>query len=475
MNARSNPAFARCRTRPVDSSATVADVLVSLSRRSGAAVLESSAPHQLDGRFSILACDPVHTLSVPTDHPAPLDALAAELARFPVVAGPATGPFCGGWIGYISYETGLSVEGLRPTTRNDIDLPALRFTLYDTAGVFDHAAGRWQVVGVDWPGDSGIDRPALDERLDDLSDLIASAQPAPEPDFTDPIGPAPTPNVTRREYLQAVDRVQAFIRTGDVYQVNFTQRFSTSTTTNPWDLYRRLRRANPAPFAALLQWDDRAILSASPELFLDLRGHRVITRPIKGTRPRTGDPGLDAIRRRELPASDKDRAELAMIVDLLRNDLGRVCRYGSVEVLASAELETHPTVYHLVGTVTGLLRARCDRMDLLKATLPGGSITGAPKIRAMQIIDALEPTCRSAYCGVIGYLGLDGSMALNLAIRTMIQQGEHLHLFAGGGIVADSDPADEYDESLAKAAGMMRALGHETSSLAQLRQVEAQP
>jgi len=193
----------------------------------------------------------------------------------------------------------------------------------------------------------------------------------------------------------------------------------------------------------------------------------VVTRPIKGTRPRVGDEVIDGLRRRELAGSEKDRAELTMIVDLLRNDLGRVCEFGSVRVVSAAELEVHPTVYHLVGTIEGQLRPEWDWADLLRASFPGGSITGAPKIRAMQIIDELEPTCRSVYCGSVGYIGLDGSVCLNIAIRTMIYEAGRLHLFAGGGIVADSDPADEYDETLAKAAGLLRALGYEPARWAE--------
>jgi para-aminobenzoate synthetase component 1 len=229
-------------------------------------------------------------------------------------------------------------------------------------------------------------------------------------------------------------------------------------------VYRRLRVSNPAPLSALLIYGDSAVINASPELFLSLRDRHVVTRPIKGTRPRTGDEALDAVWSRELLESEKDHAELTMIVDLLRNDLGRVSEYRSVRVLAPADLEAHPTVFHLVGTIEGRLRPECTWADLFQATLPGGSITGAPKIRAMQIIDELEPTERSVYCGAIGYIGLDGSLQLNVAIRTMILDRGRIHLFGGGAIVADSDPDDEYDETLAKTAGLARSLqAHGTS------------
>jgi aminodeoxychorismate synthase component I len=393
-------------------------------------------------------------------HPAPLDELAGLVAHSGPSAAPEGLPFAGGWVGFISYEAGLTIEGICPAPARDVALPAARFALYDTTALFDRAEGRWYAAGVDWPPGYPMDRPSVDERLACVRASLESAVRPSPPDLEAPLCNAPTPALSRRDYLAAIRRIKRYIEAGDVYQVNLTQRFSTTTAASPLEVYRRLRRANPSGYAALLQWDDQAVISSSPELFLDLRDGRVVTRPIKGTRPRVGDPTLDALRRRQLAESDKDRAELTMIVDLLRNDLGRVCRFGSVRVLCPAELEEHPTVYHLVGTVEGRLRPECMWADLLRATLPGGSITGAPKIRAMQIIDELEPTCRSAYCGSIGYIGLDGSMCMNVAIRTMVMDGQELHLFAGGGIVADSDPEDEYDETLAKAAGMLRALGH---------------
>jgi para-aminobenzoate synthetase component 1 len=369
-------------------------------------------------------------------------------------------PFVGGWVGFVSYEAGMAVEGIRPTTAADVALPAICFALYDTVAVFDRFQGRWYAVGVDWPAGCGIDRPPVEERLAEVRAGLEAAGAAPPIAWEAAACPPPVPTITRQAYLDSVRRAKRYIEAGDVYQVNLTRRFTTTTTATPLELYRRLRRANPSNFAALLQWGDQAVISSSPELFLDLRDGLVVTRPIKGTRPRTGDPALDSVRRGELAHSEKDRAELTMIVDLLRNDLGRVCRFGSVRVRSAAELEEHPTVYHLVGTVEGRLRPECGWVDLLRAAMPGGSITGAPKIRAMQIIDELEPACRSVYCGSIGYVGLDGSMCLNIAIRTMVMDRGKLHLFAGGGIVADSDPEDEYEETLAKAAGMLRALGH---------------
>ena len=278
--------------------------------------------------------------------------------------------------------------------------------------------------------------------------------------------------MTRSQYLHMVQRAKEYIAAGDIFQVNLARRQTFPVCEPPISTYLRLRHANPGAYAAFLSWKEStgaaALLSASPELFLRLDDGRVTTRPIKGTRPRSRDPVVDAAYKAELAASEKDRAELAMIVDLERNDLGRVCEFGTVRVItqdaspaAPYELETHPTVHHLVATVTGRLTPDRDAIDLLRACFPGGSITGAPKVRAMEIIDELEPTERSVYTGAIGYIGLDGSMMLNIAIRTLIVADGQVHLYAGGGIVADSVPEDEYDETTAKALGLCRALGQE--------------
>ena len=265
--------------------------------------------------------------------------------------------------------------------------------------------------------------------------------------------------MSRKAYFKKIARAKRRIEAGDIYEVNLTQRFSVETPHAPLDVYRSLRRANPSAYAALIAWGDRAVISSSPELFLDLRNGRVVTRPIKGTRPRGGNTQDDDRLRRELATSEKDMAELTMIVDLLRNDLGRVCSFGSVRVESPGEIETHPTVLHRVATIEGRLRPDASWVDLLQASFPGGSITGAPKIRAMRIIDELEPTRRGVYCGSIGYLGLDGSLCLNIAIRTMFQVGSRVHVHAGGAIVADSEPEEEYEEIMAKARGMFQALG----------------
>jgi para-aminobenzoate synthetase component 1 len=260
-------------------------------------------------------------------------------------------------------------------------------------------------------------------------------------------------------YAAAFDRIKDYIREGDCYQVNLAQRFRAQTSHDAWALYQRIRLVNPAPYGALLEYPFGEVLSSSPEQFLCVQEGRVQTRPIKGTRPRGHDAESDRALRAQLLSSEKDRAENLMIVDLLRNDLGKVCEPGSIAVPGLFEIESFATVHHLVSTVTGRLRAGKDAIDLLAGCFPGGSITGAPKMRAMQIIDELEPVRREVYCGSVIRLGFDGNLDSSIAIRTLLKQGTEVYYWAGGGIVADSQCASEYQESLDKAAAFLRLFG----------------
>jgi para-aminobenzoate synthetase component 1 len=255
-----------------------------------------------------------------------------------------------------------------------------------------------------------------------------------------------------------LQRIQRYLHAGDCYQVNLAQRFAAPAQGDPWHAYRRLRRANPAPFGAYLAFDDCCILCGSPERFLQIRNDRVETKPIKGTRPRGRDPDEDRTLAEALRLSPKDRAENLMIVDLLRNDLGKVCAIGSVHVPRLFEIERYAHVHHLVSTVRGRLAAGRSALDLLRACFPGGSVTGAPKLRAMQIIEELEPHRRGVYCGSIGYIGVDGAMDTNIVIRTLVHSAGVARLWAGGGIVVDSDPEAEYRETLDKAAPLLALL-----------------
>lgn len=456
------------RLTPTKRCPPIEDVVADFAIRPDAFVLESTDAQHPQGRFSIFGLEPTDVVEFPFgSHSDWLEALADRIGPGDPKFGHPFLPFVGGWVGFIAYEAGPPLESIHPSAPRDIDLPLIRFALYDTVALFDHHHQTWWLAGTKDATQTScfLDRPPLPERLDTLEDLLTAVPTAPSIDLSRPIAADPLPTIPRDEYLKRVETAKRYIQAGDIYQVNLTQRFTAQTDAPPVEIYRRLRWTNPAPLSALLVRGDSAVISASPELFIELRGRRIITRPIKGTRPRVGDDVLDAVRARELLESDKDRAELNMIVDLLRNDLGKVSDFGTVRVESSGDLETHPTVFHRVATIAARLRDGLGWCDLLRAALPGGSITGTPKIRAMQIIDELETTMRSVYCGSIGYIGLDGSCCFNVAIRTMLLDRGRIHLFGGGAIVADSDAQDEYDETLAKTAGMMRALslGPETS------------
>jgi para-aminobenzoate synthetase component 1 len=296
------------------------------------------------------------------------------------------------------------------------------------------------------------------------STLVARLEGEPRPIERAPfrVLSRPQSNFTRAAYARAFDRVQRHIRNGDCYQVNLTQRFRARAEGDAWHAYSRLRAINPAPFAAFLDFPDGRVLSSSPERFLRVRGRRVETKPIKGTRPRGGDPDRDRALAEELRTSEKDRAENVMIVDLLRNDIGKVCEPGSVRATKLFDVESYATVHQLVSTVEGRLAPGKHALDLLAACFPGGSITGAPKVAAMEIIEELEPQRRSIYCGAIGYVGYDGDMDTNIAIRTLLQHGDYVYAWAGGGVVADSTVDAEYQESFDKAAALLQVLNEPT-------------
>lgn len=368
-------------------------------------------------------------------------------------------PFLGGGIGYMSYELGRYVEELPQSVEDDLQLPEMAFAFFDRVVSEEHATGRkWLVVCSKRGTDAGkaIDtamariEPGAGLRARDEARVPLQAENGQVLEFEC--------GFTKDEYLASVGKVKDYILAGDIYQANLSQRFSAPLLEPAWDLYRRLRVVNAAPFSAYMNFGDFAVASSSPERFLKIEGSAVETRPIKGTSRRYSDPAEDQRSRTQLKESKKDAAELSMIVDLERNDLGRVCKYGSVHVEEHLVLESYATVHHLVSTVTGELHDGRDEIDLLRATFPGGSITGAPKIRSIEIIDELEPTARSVYTGAIGYLGMDGRHDLNIAIRTMIIRGGRVYFQVGGGIVADSEPASEFQETLDKGKAMFDAV-----------------
>ena len=372
----------------------------------------------------------------------PFEVLGDLLLRFrSEPCGDPDAPLAGGAVGYLGYELGRHVERLPATTVDDLGLPDMALAFFDELVSLDGDVGIAQRVRAPLPGVPPGPHPPLEIEL--------PAAPLPAGEGSD---------FSRRRYLDAVKAAKRYIEEGDIFQVNLAQRYVARLAVDPWSLYRHLRWENPAPFSAYLDFGSFQVLSSSPERFLRVDGRRVETRPIKGTRPRALDPVEDSRRARELASSEKDRAELAMIVDLERNDLGRVCEYGSVRVERGRAVESFASVHHLVATVTGILGPDVDVVDLLRATFPGGSITGAPKVRAMEIIDELERHVRGPYTGAIGYLGFDGRTDLNVAIRTLVHRDGWCGFQVGGGIVADSEPEAEYQETLDKGRALAAAL-----------------
>ena len=376
-------------------------------------------------------------------------------------------PFTGGGVGYLSYDLGRHIEDIPSVAKDDLQLPECCFGFYDAGLVFDHQTGKAYAVSTGLPEREERARQQRARfRLEKLKSNILSSRSTKSSSAergSRECAKAAEANFTRDGYMKAVQRARQYIIDGDIFEVNLSQRFEAPIAVCPYELYCRLRAINPAPFASYLGFDDVQVVGASPERFLCKRGKDVETRPIKGTRRRGKTPEEDARLAAELTLSAKDHAENMMIVDLERNDLGRVSEYGSVRVTELAILESYPTVFHLTSTVRGRLAEGKDCIDLLRAAFPGGSITGAPKVRSMEIIEELEPTRRSLYTGSVGYLGFNGDMDLNIVIRTFLVKGDRVYFQAGGAVVYDSDPAEEYQETLDKARALFAALNLATT------------
>ena len=375
----------------------------------------------------------------------------------------------GGCFGYWGYDLKNFVEPkLTRRAVNDLELPDCHVGFHASVLVFDHRLEKIWIVatGLDFDGSRDIAR--AERQVGWWQDVFSreAGEAAGDLSGSQNAGPAPTgeeivSSLSRAEFVSAVERAQRYIRAGDIYQVNLAQRLSVAAPCPAWHFFRRLNAVSPAPFSGYLDCGDLQLASSSPELFLRLSGSHIQTRPIKGTRPRSADPLRDAQLTYELQTSAKEMSELVMITDLLRNDLGRVCEYGSVQVPELVRLERYPQVQHLVSTVEGRLRPDVTHFAALARCFPGGSITGAPKIRAMEIIDELEPVTRGPYTGCLGYLGFNRESQLNILIRTAVFRGGRVYFHVGAGIVADSSAEAEHDETLAKAGGFLAALNHD--------------
>jgi para-aminobenzoate synthetase component I len=420
------------------------------------AFLDSAGPDVAgDARFAVLGWRPRRTLAWPAGRAGALDGLRRILGPRRLESDPESPiPFRGGFLGWIGYDIGRHVERIPARLPVDPSVPDFVVAEFECLLVEDRRDRRLFLAGA-CDREEGPSR-LLVRQAEALEAFAHLGEPRP---LDGPAADEPVPDVSREVYLARLEEVLAYIRAGDVFQANLAHRFTAPLRLPTYEVYRRLRAASPAPWGAFLRLSGPEVLSISPELFLLRTGERVVTQPIKGTRPRSSDPDEDARMRAELVASEKDQAELAMIVDLLRNDLGRVARIGSVRVVEPRQIRAHPTVFHSVATVEAFVGREVDATALLRATMPGGSVTGAPKIRAMEILEELEDVRRGPYCGAAGWFGYDGDLRLDILIRTLVVNRGVASFHVGGGIVADSDPAAEYEETLVKARALRTALG----------------
>ncbi|MGZ8213336.1 MAG: aminodeoxychorismate synthase component I [Methylosarcina sp.] len=443
---------------PLPYFADSADLFSTIAEKPWSVFLDSGYPYSQQGRYDIIATDPVCTLvthgdttvitrngSSVTSTGDPFDLVKQQL--IPVHWQGETLPFKGGAIGYFSYDLARRLEHLLELAVDEEHIPEMAVGIYEWAVIVDHHCRKSYLVGQNCTMQKWL---RLIEQF--------SVLPVTERQGAFKVVSEIRSNMDKDFYTCAFNRIKHYLKEGDCYQVNFSQRFAADCEGDPWTAYRALRELNAAPFSCYLNLPELQILSTSPERFLKLTDGLVETKPIKGTRPRKRDEAEDRLQIEILENSQKDRAENLMIVDLLRNDISKTCKKGSVKVPEIFAVETYATVHHLVSTITGLLADNRHAMDLLKHCFPGGSITGAPKIRAMEVIEELEPNRRGIYCGAIGYIGFDGNMDSNIAIRTLVHSGGTVRFWAGGGIVNDSEVDDEYQECFDKAAAMLDLL-----------------
>ncbi|MBN47078.1 MULTISPECIES: aminodeoxychorismate synthase component I [unclassified Methylophaga] len=424
-----------------------------------AVFLDSSMTEGENGRFDIISADPFITLQTRDQTTAiqyrntdssqsaedPFLLLQQILQQYPQPSNEL--PFCGGAIGYFGYDLGRRIENLPSLAVDSEQIPEMAVGIYDWAVINDHQQQRCWLVS------HGLD-PHTQQYWPELLNRLQT--PAQSGSSTFNVFGELRCNMDQQTYQTAFQQIKNYITEGDCYQVNLAKRYEIEADGDPWTAYQQLRQQNAAPFSAFITTPDATILSSSPERLLRVKNRQVETKPIKGTRPRDlQNPVRDRLLARQLQNSLKDRAENVMIVDLLRNDLGKVCEPGSISVPTPFALESFATVHHLVSTITGVLAEDQDAVSLLRACFPGGSITGAPKMRAMEIIEELEPQRRGVYCGSVAYIGFDGNMDSNITIRTLVFSDRRLRFWAGGGIVADSELAAEYQEVADKAAAML--------------------
>ena len=415
-------------------------------------ILESSLYDEKFGRYSIVSSSPFEIVEY-TDDPQCIEKLRNIMNKYTSfnTDNKENLPFTGGAVGYLSYDLGRYIEKIPEQAKKYIDVPDIYFGLYDWAYVVDHKLKSLYIVTPD------IDKEKEQAIIIKREKAIHEYKPIEIEDVMEE-KVALTSNFTKQGYIKSVEKVRDYIRSGDIYQANLTQKFAGKTKRSSYDIYKELRKISPTIFGGMLHFEKVEVISNSPERFIKIKDKIIESRPIKGTRPRGQNEIEDNKYKQELINSEKDKAELLMIVDLVRNDLGRVSKIGSVKVKELFKLEAYANVYHLVATIQSEIDSSKDIYDVIKATFPGGSITGAPKIRAMEIIEELEPTRRNVYTGSIGYIGFDESIDFNIAIRTIVKKDDDISFQVGGGITWDSNSEDEYMETLHKARSIIKTL-----------------
>ena len=419
------------------------------------------------GRFSYWAAEPKDVFEFRAGEQNPFGKLQQALDKYKLEADKNTLPegiFCGGWVGYFSYELGRYIEQLPQTTIDDIEMPLIRLRFYDKFICYDHIENIFRLIALELPDENE----KADDKIANLEQLLYQSQkisvPAPAAADIENIDVSQIRcNIDKDYYLRTVEKIKRYIYDGDVYQVNFSQRFVCDYNGPAIELFNWQNYHNPSSYAAYIDDGNFHIVSASPEMFITITDGIISTKPIKGTRPRLSTMNLQAEQineknLQELLSSEKEQAELNMIIDLERNDLTKISKYGTIKVIQQRTIEAYPTVFHAVATVQGQLRRESTFCDILKAMFPGGSITGAPKISAMTIIEETEPTSRGVYTGSIGFVGVDGNACLNIAIRTIIIKASKAFVQVGGGIVADSKAQAEWDETITKARALLAGI-----------------
>jgi para-aminobenzoate synthetase component I len=421
-------------------------------------------------RFSYWMAEPNEIFEFCAGQAEPFEKLQKALNRYEFEAGPIELPkglFVGGWVGYFSYELGRYIEKVPARAVDDLHMPLIRLCFYDRVIAYDRVENAWWAIVLEIEGDDESPQSKIKNQIARIKNANQNVKIEKNHGHAALLAMPPS-NMSKDEYVGAIAKIRHYIHEGDVYQINYSHRFECDYGARPVDLYHWQNEHNPSPYSAYINAGEFAIVSASPEMFITINDRVISTKPIKGTRPRCGtsvSPVLTAklagcVEKNfdELLYCEKEQAELNMIIDLERNDLGRICQYGTIKVSQPRTIEAYPTVFHAVATVDGKLRDEITFYDVLKAMFPGGSITGAPKIRSMEIIDELEPTQRGVYTGSMGFIGVDGTVCLNIAIRTVIIQSGKAYAQTGGGIVYDSQPESEWNETLTKAKALLEGI-----------------